>query len=117
LVEIINSTRGGVLAHSATIAQSFSSRLTGLLGREHLPEGEGLIIDPCNSIHTFFMRFPIDVLFVDRGGRVVRRLEAMKPWRVSGIYFQAQKVIELPTGVLAATSTREGDVLTFREVR
>jgi hypothetical protein len=117
LVVIYNSTRDRTLAHAAALADTVTSRMKGLLGRDSLPEGEGMVIDPCNQIHTFFMRFPIDVAFVDAEGRIVRQLEAMKPWRMSGIYFRARRVIELPAGVLAATGTREGDVLTLRPDR
>lgn len=113
-MQIYNTTRDRVLARSAVIADTPFARMKGLLGRDSLPEGEGMVIDPCNQIHTFFMRFPIDVLFVDNEGRIVRQLEALKPWRMSGMYFRARKVVELPAGVVSATMTREGDLLSLR---
>lgn len=90
-------------------ASSAGARLKGLLGRAALPEGEALLIAPCTSIHTLFMRFPIDVLFVDRRGRVVRAIERMAPWRATRLYLSAQWVAELPAGTLARSGTREGD--------
>ena len=69
-----NDTRQSELADKVELAASFGARLKGLLGRDGLPEGQGLWIDPCNSVHTFFMRFPIDVLFLDKSQRVVRVL-------------------------------------------
>lgn len=116
MVEVLNTTRNTVLARHAEVATSFSSRLVGLLGREGLEVGQGLIIEPCNSIHTFFMRFSIDVAFVDVGGRIVGQIVGMKPWRMSRIYFRALKVVELPSGVLPETTTCLGDILTFGEL-
>jgi uncharacterized protein len=87
--------------------------MQGLLGRKAFTVGEGLHIAPCNSIHTFFMRFAIDALFLDRDGRVVKLLDAIPPWRASGIYFRAHSVLELPAGVAAASGTVEGDRLVF----
>ncbi len=113
MIEVYNTTRGKVLAQAATRANTLWSRMKGLLGREELGEGEGLVIDPCNAIHTFFMRFPIDVLFVDRGGRIVRTVERLRPFRVTGIVFAAQCVVELPAGVVEGTATSVGDLVEF----
>lgn len=108
-----NETRGKFLADRAEDARSAYQRMRGLLGRKSLAIGEGLHIAPCNSIHTFFMGFAIDALFLDRDGRIVKLLEAIPPWRVSGIYFRAHSVLELPAGVASASGTSEGDRLTF----
>ena len=72
----------------------------GLMGRRRLEPGQGLWIEPCNSIHMFFMRFAIDVVFLDREGRVKRVLLKLKPWRVSPIVFGSRTVVELPAGTL-----------------
>lgn len=93
-----------------------ATRMKGLLGRKELPEGTGLIIDPCNSIHTFFMQFPIDVIFTDSQDRVVKVLKDMGPWRLSWIYFRAQKVIELPAGTVTRLPVEPGDQLLVTEV-
>jgi uncharacterized membrane protein (UPF0127 family) len=86
------------------IARSSWSRFVGLMGRRELPAGHALWIEPCNSIHMFFMRFAIDVLFLDREGRVKRVLLKLKPWRVSPIVFGSRTVVELPAGTLADKS-------------
>ena len=78
--------------------------------RESLPAGASLVIDPCTSIHMFFMRFPIDVLYLDRENRVVRIQEGLKPWRVGPLHTNgARYVIELPEGTIARTGTHVGD--------
>ena len=108
---LVNETRGAVLAERAALALTVRERMKGLLGRDALVDGEALVIRPCTSIHTFFMRFPIDVLFLDRDGRVLRAIPAMKPWRLTRIYPRAACVAELPAGVLQRTGTSEGDVV------
>lgn len=112
-VRIVNSARGIVLADSAEVARSFVARGQGLMGRASLPDGYALIIYPCTSIHTFFMRLPIDVLFMDKGHRVLGLRHAMPPnLPYAGVSpFRGRYVIELPSGVLAATGTQVGDVL------
>ena len=107
---LVNSRTGRLLAHSLTGAFDSASRRTGLLGRDGLDEGHALIIAPTNAIHTFFMRFAIDVAFVRRDGRVVSVRHAMKPWRIAAA-FRAHAVIELPPGTLAACDTVRGDIL------
>lgn len=111
-----NETQGRLLADKAERATSFLHRFKGLMGRRSLAVGEGMHIMPCNSIHTFFMRIPIDVLFLDAQGRIVKQMPALPPWRTTSIYFQARSVLELPAGVLEASGTREGDRLTFEPV-
>lgn len=113
---VTNVTRGKILADRAELAKTFYSRFMGLMGVKSLGFGEGLHIDPCNSIHTFFMRIPIDALFLDKEGKIVRLLPSMVPWRVSSIYSRARSVLELPAGTAAASGTVEGDVLSFEEV-
>jgi uncharacterized membrane protein (UPF0127 family) len=110
-MKIINVTKNALLAENAIIAGTFSKRIKGLLGEKDFKKGQALMITPCNSIHTLFMRFPIDVLFVDSDNRIVKLISHMLPFRISGIYFQAHFVIELPAGTLEATSTQKGDRL------
>ena len=87
------------------------SRLVGLLGRGSLPPGEALVIDPCSSVHTAFMRFPIDVLYVSRDGEVLKIAASMKPFRASAMARARCYVIELPSGTAAGTNTAVGDQL------
>ena len=109
---LVNRTRGAVLAVRVERAVRMRDRLRGLLGRSSLPEGNALAIEPCNSIHTFFMKFAVDAVFLDRRGRVVRAL-SLRPWRATRVYPGAAQVVELPAGTLARTGTREGDELAF----
>jgi uncharacterized protein len=112
-MKIINKTNNNILADKATIANTAFSRMKGLLGRKEFPKGEALILDPCNSIHMLFMRFPIDVVFMDKNNRVVRAISSIKPFHFSPIYFKAKLAIELPVGTILSTSTRAGDDLSL----
>jgi uncharacterized membrane protein (UPF0127 family) len=112
-LRLVNRTRGATLAERVERALSVLQRLRGLLGRSALPEGEALVIEPCTSIHTLFMRFSIDAAFLSRDGSVLRAIGEMKPWRATRVYPSAAMVVELPAGTLARTGTREGDLLVF----
>lgn len=107
---IRNRTRNSVLADSAEIADTSAKRRKGLLGRDYLPDGHALWIVPCESIHTFGMKFPIDVIYLDRNHRVSKVRLAMVPWRMS-MCLVADSVLELPAGVISKTSTQPGDLL------
>lgn len=115
-LRVRNVTRDKLLADRAERARSFMQRFKGLMGRPTLDFGEGLHIQPCNSIHTFFMRIPIDVAFLDGTGVIVKQFSALPPWRATSIYPRARTVLELPAGTLAASGTQEGDTLDFQEV-
>lgn len=95
------------------MARRFWSRLVGLLGRASLLHGDALVIEPCRSVHTAFMRFAIDVVMVDRSRRVVKVVSGLKPFRVGGILRSARAVVELPSGTIAETGTEAGDQLVF----
>ena len=110
-MRITNFSKGNTLADKATIADSFFSRMVGLLNRSSLSSGEGLVITNCNSIHMFFMRFPIDVIFINKTNSVVGLVENIKPFRLSRIYFAANRAIELPPGTISQTKTTLGDVI------
>jgi uncharacterized membrane protein (UPF0127 family) len=110
---IDNLTRDRAVATRAELARSFLARGRGLMGRAALPEGYALIIYPESSIHMFFMKIAIDVLFVDKRDRVVALRERLAPWHAfAGVApWRGQYVIELPAGVVAATGTQAGDEL------
>ena len=107
---LINRRTRRIVASSIETAFDSDSRRKGLLGRDALAAGAALIIAPCSSIHMFFMRFAIDVLFVARDGRVVKACEQVKPWRIAGAW-RAHAAIELPAGAIAMSDTRPGDYL------
>jgi uncharacterized membrane protein (UPF0127 family) len=105
-----NDRNGRILAHRVATAFDSSSRRKGLLGRDSLPPESALIIAPTNAIHTFFMRFAIDVAFMSREGRVLKVYRALRPWRIASA-LGAHAVIELPAGALMDADTRPGDTL------
>lgn len=108
-MKVINESSGTIIASQVRIADSFLSRMTGLLNRASIAEGEALIITQCRSIHMFFMRFAIDAVFVDKKGVVVGLVERIKPFRMSRIFYRAKYVIELAEGVIAAKKIAIGD--------
>ena len=110
-MRLTNSGRGTVLAEQASRARTFLARLRGLMGRPELAAGSGLLIEGDNAIHTCFMRFAIDVAFLDEQGQVLHLIHALPPWRASRIVWRARAVLELPAGTLAHTRTRVGDWL------
>ena len=95
------------------VAKSFIDRFQGLMMKENMGDMDGLVIEYCNSIHTFFMKFPIDVFFLDDNNKIVKEVRALKPWRMTRAFFKARKVLETypekDGGLL-----REGDVLEFK---
>lgn len=101
---------GRVVASRVELALDSQSRRRGLLGRDAFEKGAALIIAPCSSIHTFFMRFAIDVVFVSRDGRVLKTYSTLVPWRMA-LSLGAFAVIEFPAGALSPFALRRGDVL------
>lgn len=116
MYRITNTTRGTTLASRAERAHSFLARLRGLMFRASLPEHGGLIIEPNNSVHTFWMRFPIDVIFLDREDRVVGLTDAMPPNRPYAGARRARRTIELPAGTIQMSGTQLGDTLHIEAV-
>lgn len=106
-----NSRSGKVLSETPEWAVTFWTRFLGLMGRSGLPPGGALVLGPCQSIHMLFMRFPLDVIFTDREGKVVALVEGIRPWRLSSFYREAYYAIELPVGTITASETRVGDLL------
>lgn len=109
----INTTSNRPLAENLVIAEAFVDRLRGLLGKQALSAGEGILIRPCKGIHTFGMKFPIDVVFLNNGNKVVAITRNLPPHRLTSIHFTATSVLELPSGTVDSTSTAVGDTLEF----
>lgn len=109
-----NTRNGRLVAWRVAVARSFLGRLRGLIGRSELGEGEALWIPDCRSIHTCFMKFPIDVLFI-RGRRVVALVENLPPFRLTGVRGARVDVVELPALGLRASDTRLGDELLWED--
>ncbi len=111
-VRVRNVSKDAFLGDAIEIADSRASRKKGLLTRTGLEPGSGLWIVPCEAVHTFFMKFSIDLVYIDRKKRVRKTVAGLKPWRMSGC-LPAHSVIELPVGVIEATGTAPGDQLEF----
>jgi hypothetical protein len=110
---LIIARTGAPLATNLEVARSHWERMRGLLGRDSLPPGGGMRFDGTNSIHMAFMRFAIDVLYLDRFGRVVKMVHHLPPWRFSASR-RAKVTIELPAGTLLALDVRVGDQIEAR---
>jgi hypothetical protein len=107
-----NRTRESVVADDAEIANTSATRRKGLLGRPSLYPGQGLWIVPCGAIHTFFMTFAIDVVYLDRNKRVKKTRTNLTPWRLSAC-LTAHSVLELPAGTISRSGTKRGDQMDF----
>jgi uncharacterized membrane protein (UPF0127 family) len=108
--KVRNVTRGTSIGDGVETAESSAQRRKGLLKHEKLDEGSGLWIIPCEAVHTFFMKFALDLIYIDRRNIVKAVVRNVRPWRFS-ICLPAHSVIELPTGTIDRTSTQKGDQL------
>lgn len=118
IVRAINQTRGTVLCELLENAGGLGGQSRGLLGREGLGAGEGMLFDngrftPFMWMHMFFMRFAIDIVFLDRERRVIRINHDLKPWRLSAMVFGARQALELEAGAARASGTEPGDQIRF----
>ena len=113
-MKILNKNKNCILAEEIFLADNFLARLSGLLNFRSLDKNQAMILRPSNSVHTFFMHFPIDVLFVDKNNSVVKMVRNMKPFRATAICLKSKFVIELPIGVIDLTKTLVGDSLQIK---
>jgi uncharacterized protein len=109
--ELRRRSQNQLLVARLTIASTLWARTKGLLGRADLADDEGLLIERCNSVHTFFMNFPLDLIFVDRNMVVRRTIHHVKANRLVWPVFSARKVIEVKSGFLMACPVHEGEEL------
>ena len=109
---VVNVTRQTVIADRLEVANQGDTRRKGLLGRSGLDAGEGLWIKPCEAVHTFFMNFPIDLVYLDQQHRIRKVRKSVPAWRLSAC-LSASSVLELPSGCIEATKSRPGDKLEF----
>ena len=108
---IFNVSRSTQIADKAVLAQTMFSRMRGLLAKDTFCAGEALILQPADSLHTFFMRFPIDVIFLDGKDKVLKISENLPPFRFCLAPRGAARVIELPPNTIQNSSTQVGDFL------
>jgi len=106
----LRDEHGRVVCEGLTLADGPLTRMKGLLGRKGLPSGEGLLLRPAGSVHTWFMRFPIDAVFLDGEGRVLKIAADLRPWRAAGCR-GARAVLELSSGESERRGVRPGDRL------
>lgn len=114
-LEVLNLTRHTVLASCVEVAGNTANRRKGLLGRDGLGSGEGLLIRPCEAVHTFGMRFPIDLVYMDRLHQIKKIRSNVRPWRLSAC-LSAHSVLELAAGTIRESQSRPGDKLKFSPV-
>jgi uncharacterized membrane protein (UPF0127 family) len=112
---LVNLRTGLPVATRLIAAFDSASRRQGLLGRSGLADGDAVILAPCSAIHTAFMQFPIDVLFLDRAGNVLKTAPVVPPWRVR-MAWRGFAVVELAAGALRASETRTGDGVELRTI-
>ena len=110
----INVTRGVHVTSCGRIAETPWTKLIGLLRDRTLEYGDGMWLKPCNSIHSFGMRFAFDAIFLDKNLRVVHLVHEMKPRRISRIVFSAHSILELPAGMIFQSATELGDQFEMR---
>jgi len=114
-VQVLNQRRGTVLGTAVAVADTSATRRTGLLKHQSLAPGEGLWIVPCESVHTFFMKFAIDLVYLVRNRQVRKIRHAVPPWRLSACLF-AHSILELPAGTVKQTGTQTGDRLSIEKL-
>lgn len=110
-MKVYNSTQNNIIADKVEMADNFAARTFGLIPKNLLNEGEGLLIKPCCSIHTFFMKFVIDVLFVNQKNEIIALYENVKPWRILPIHLTSQYVIEIPAGTITTLNITKHDII------
>ena len=111
-----NDRTGASLGTHVRVADRMASRLRGLLGYPEPQPGQGLLLRPCNGIHMFGMRYPLDVVFLARDGTVIRACESLAPGRAVPWGRRAHEALELPSGTIAATGTQVGDRINIEAV-
>lgn len=112
-VEIVNLTKNAVVGTRIRLADKAFTRMVGLLRTKNLEPGCGLLIEPSSGIHTFGMRFPIDVVSLDAQMRVLGTWQKLGPWRFAAIHWKTRKVLELPAGTIQTSRIEPKDQLAF----
>jgi len=115
-LRLVNRSRGTTLADRVEVATSSWARAVGLMGRRSLPEGFGLVIAPCGSVHLFLVHVPLDIVHLDADG-VVLRVVSLSPWSIGPRVRGSAVVVEVPAGAAARAETRAGDVIVLTRGR
>jgi uncharacterized protein len=109
----LSTSAGTTVAGAVVMADNPWQRFKGLMGKRELAAGSGLCLRPCSSIHMFFMRIPLDVVFMDKDGTIVRIYPSLRPWRVTRVIRNAKACLELPAGTVAVAGLQVGDRLSL----
>lgn len=115
--KIVNCDNNKVLANKAKKASNMVQRMQGLLGTKELKEGDGMIIPGMGSIHTFFMKYPLDLIFLDHNRKVVKLSQNVVPWRYVSAPLKSRLVLELPNGTIVQSSTVLGSKISLDTVQ
>ncbi|MBX6364910.1 MAG: DUF192 domain-containing protein [Gemmatimonadetes bacterium] len=115
-VRVTNQTRASVLGTRVRLADSWLKRMRGFLARPAPAEGEGLLLTPCRAVHMYWMTYSLDVLFLDRHGRVVALYPWLKPRRRTAFHGSAEYALELPAGSIEASGTQVHDLIVWKPV-
>lgn len=110
-IKLYNSTQNNLISDNVNVAENFFSRAIGLIEKKSFPDAQALVIKPCNSIHTFFMKFPIDVLFVNKNNKIISIYENVKPNRILPVHFNSKLVVELASGQIRVNNICLGDII------
>lgn len=108
----IKRENGEIICQNVKVAESMEERMLGLMFKEQMPSCDGLLISPCNSIHTFFMKMSIDVVFLSKDYKVVKVFYDLRPWKLTSIYFKSRHVLEMKAGTLVP-NLQVGESLRF----
>jgi len=112
-MRIENRTRKTMLGSNVRLVTGWWGRFRGYMGHTEPPPGEGILLIPCDAVHTFWMRFDLDILFVDPHGEVLQVVRSMRPWKWTRRVRGARSVLEVPAGIIDGSSTQVGDRLTW----
>lgn len=113
VIRIVNRSRGTLLGNRIVLVESWTGRLRGYLGRREPQPGEGMLLVPCNAVHMFGLKFPLDLIFLNQSGDVVETIEDLRPWKRTSRIEDARSALEIPGGTIQSSHTRVGDRLAW----
>lgn len=114
VLQVRNQTRDTMIGDRVTVADTSLRRMVGLLGKNELGPGEGLWIRPSSGVHTIGMRFPIDVVGLDKNHRVIKLWQCLRPYRMTSVSAALRSVVELPPGRIMECQIQVGDLIDFK---
>ena len=115
-LEITNSRTGILLGESILVARTLWTRFIGFMGQAEIQKGNGLLFEPCNQVQMCFMRFSIDLIFLSKQNTILYLQRSIRPWRISRRIANAEKVLEIPVGIIEQSRCEVGDQLVFRKI-